>query len=146
MDTAMSLSREIIVLDFGDGSTSPYDFDKPTTSAGGTCKPVSLIQVRDYSFTFSDGLQGGRRQLAGDQRGDLQLRHRDRHLPHQDIRPRPLGRLRHAPRHLHLHHVLLLHEESHSPEPESEFNATKTGRFYLFFQESSLRNATIFRG
>merc|ERR1719328_708381 len=25
----MSLSREIIVLDFGDESTSPYDFDKP---------------------------------------------------------------------------------------------------------------------
>ena len=27
-DNAMSLSREIIVLDFGDEATNPYDFDK----------------------------------------------------------------------------------------------------------------------
>jgi len=31
-DNAMSLSREIIVLDFGDEATNPYDFDKPTKS------------------------------------------------------------------------------------------------------------------
>jgi len=30
-DTTMSLSREIIVLDFGDESTNPYDFDQTTT-------------------------------------------------------------------------------------------------------------------
>merc|ERR1712024_317099 len=28
VDTAISLSREIIVLDFGDEATNPYDFDK----------------------------------------------------------------------------------------------------------------------
>jgi len=32
-DTAMSLSREIIVLDFGDEGTNPYDFDKPSKSS-----------------------------------------------------------------------------------------------------------------
>ena len=29
LDTAMSLSREIIVLDFGDEATSPYESDTP---------------------------------------------------------------------------------------------------------------------
>ena len=39
-DTAMSLSREIIVLDFGDEGTNPYDFDKPSKSSlsNGNCK------------------------------------------------------------------------------------------------------------
>merc|ERR1719510_945845 len=35
VDTAMSLSREIIVLDFGDEATSPYDFDKPRGQPAG---------------------------------------------------------------------------------------------------------------
>ena len=41
-DTAMSLSREIIVLDFGDEGTSPYDFDKPSKSSlsNGNCKKL----------------------------------------------------------------------------------------------------------
>ena len=38
LDTAMSLSREIIVLDFGDEATSPYDFDRTTPQPGGNCK------------------------------------------------------------------------------------------------------------
>jgi len=33
VDTQMRLSHEIIVLDFGDEKTSPFDFDTPTTSA-----------------------------------------------------------------------------------------------------------------
>ena len=34
----MSLSREIIVLDFGDEATSPYDFDRTTPQPGGNCE------------------------------------------------------------------------------------------------------------
>ena len=34
-ETAMSLSREIIVLDFGDEATNPYDFDKPVSRGSG---------------------------------------------------------------------------------------------------------------
>jgi len=34
LDQAMSLSREIIVLDFGDEATSPYDFDRTTPRPG----------------------------------------------------------------------------------------------------------------
>ena len=48
-DNAMSLSREIIVLDFGDEGTNPYDFDKPTKSnPTGNCKfnePNSIRNV-----------------------------------------------------------------------------------------------------
>ena len=43
-DTAMSLSREIIVLDFGDEGTNPYDFDKPVNSnPAGNCKITQNI-------------------------------------------------------------------------------------------------------
>ena len=53
MDTAMSLSREIIVLDFGDEATSPYDFDRTTTRPGGNCK-FKLFSCLIMSFnTFS---------------------------------------------------------------------------------------------
>ena len=46
VDTAMSLSREIIVLDFGDEATNPYDFDKPKgPPAGGNCKILMLIMI-----------------------------------------------------------------------------------------------------
>ena len=71
--------------------------------------------------SLSDRLQSGCRELAWDQWGDFQLSDRDGHLPHPHLRPGSLRRLRPPPRHLHLHHVLLLHEESHSSEPESEF-------------------------
>merc|ERR1719230_1306100 len=45
VDTAMSLSREIIVLDFGDEATNPYDFDKPTTPAGGNLTDFKVDAV-----------------------------------------------------------------------------------------------------
>ena len=72
-------------------------------------------------FSISDRLQSGCSELAWDQWGDLQLSDWDGHLPHPHLRPGSLRRVRPPPRHLHLHHVLLLHEESHSSEPESEF-------------------------
>merc|ERR1711953_141400 len=46
VDTAMSLSREIIVLDFGDETTSPYDFDKPKgPPAGGNLTDFKVDAV-----------------------------------------------------------------------------------------------------
>ena len=49
----MSLSREIIVLDFGDEATSPYDFDRTTTRPGGNCR-FKLFSCLIMSFnTFS---------------------------------------------------------------------------------------------
>jgi len=45
-DTAMSLSREIIVLDFGDEKTNPYDdFDKPTAASSGNLTDYKLDAV-----------------------------------------------------------------------------------------------------
>ena len=118
----MSLSREIIVLDFGDEATNPYDFDKPKgPPAGGNCKISMLIMINFNIAILSDRLQSGRGELARDQRGDIQLGDRDGHLSHPHLRAGALRGLRPPPRHLHLHHVLLLHEESHSSEPESEF-------------------------
>jgi len=45
VDTAMSLSREIIVLDFGDETTSPYDFDKPRGPASGNLTDYKVDAV-----------------------------------------------------------------------------------------------------
>lgn len=45
LDTAMSLSREIIVLDFGDEATSPYDFDRTTTRPGGNLTDFKVDAV-----------------------------------------------------------------------------------------------------
>jgi len=45
LDTAMSLSREIIVLDFGDEATSPYDFDRPTSRPGGNLTDFKVDAV-----------------------------------------------------------------------------------------------------
>ena len=72
----MSLSREIIVLDFGDEATSPYDFDKPRgPPAGGNCKILKIIIIFNKTirifenilmssnfeiFRFSDRFQSGR--------------------------------------------------------------------------------------
>merc|ERR1719350_1267869 len=45
-DATMSLSREIIVLDFGDEATSPYDFDKTTpTPPGGNLTDFKVDAV-----------------------------------------------------------------------------------------------------
>ena len=53
VDTAMSLSREIIVLDFGDEATNPYDFDKPKgPPAGGNCKISMLIMITFHIAIF----------------------------------------------------------------------------------------------
>ena len=39
----MSLSREIIVLDFGDETNNPYDdFEKVAEKQGGNCKYAAL--------------------------------------------------------------------------------------------------------
>ena len=70
VDTAMSLSREIIVLDFGDEATSPYDFDKPRgPPAGGNCKFFLKIILEYFTgmSSLSDRLQSGCRELAWDQ-------------------------------------------------------------------------------
>jgi len=45
LDTAMSLSREIIVLDFGDEATSPYDFGKTTPAPGGNLTDFKVDAV-----------------------------------------------------------------------------------------------------
>ena len=46
-ETAMSLSREIIVLDFGDEKTNPYDdFDKPSAASSGNCEFHYCVYVR----------------------------------------------------------------------------------------------------
>ena len=45
VDTAMSLSREIIVLDFGDEATSPYDFDKPRGPPEGGNRKILIIII-----------------------------------------------------------------------------------------------------
>jgi len=45
LDTAMSLSREIIVLDFGDEATSPYDFDRTTPQPGGNLTDFKVDAV-----------------------------------------------------------------------------------------------------
>ena len=37
-DDTMRLSREIIVLDYGDEQTSPYDFDRGSRPRGGNCE------------------------------------------------------------------------------------------------------------
>jgi len=45
-ETAMSLSREIIVLDFGDEKTNPYDdFDKPSAASSGNLTDYKLDAV-----------------------------------------------------------------------------------------------------
>ena len=51
-DNAMSLSREIIVLDFGDEATSPYDFDKTTQehSAGNSKLFQQTFTAAAFSF------------------------------------------------------------------------------------------------
>ena len=67
-DTAMSLSREIIVLDFGDEGTNPYDFDKPSKSSlsNGNCKILFFVEnLNSNVFCFSDRLQAGCCELAG---------------------------------------------------------------------------------
>jgi len=45
LSTAMSLSREIIVLDFGDEATSPYDFDRTTPRPGGNLTDFKVDAV-----------------------------------------------------------------------------------------------------
>jgi len=45
VDTTMSLSREIIVLDFGDETTSPYDFDRTTMRPGGNLTDFKVDAV-----------------------------------------------------------------------------------------------------
>ena len=59
-DNAMSLSREIIVLDFGDEATNPYDFDKATQgqehSAGNSKLFQQVISQQQHS-NCDDSLQ-----------------------------------------------------------------------------------------
>jgi len=45
-ETAMSLSREIIVLDFGDEATNPYDFDKPLSRGSGASNSGNLTDFK----------------------------------------------------------------------------------------------------
>jgi len=45
-ETAMSLSREIIVLDFGDEATNPYDFDKPVSRGSGAGNSGNLTDFK----------------------------------------------------------------------------------------------------
>lgn len=46
----MRLSREIIVLDYGDEQTSPYDFDKPISrQRGGNCELESQFKALHIS-------------------------------------------------------------------------------------------------
>ena len=148
----MSLSREIIVLDFGDEATNPYDFDKPKgPPAGGNCKISMLIMINFNIAILSDRLQSGRGELARDQRGDIQLGDRDGHLSHPHLRAGALRGLRPPPRHLHLHHVLLLHEKG---EDKHIFIFMSSSSYILVpiqvilqnQKERDCRGSTIFRG
>ena len=50
-DEQMRLSREIIVLDYGDEQTSPYDFDKPLSRPrDGNCE----LQFKAEYISLSD--------------------------------------------------------------------------------------------
>jgi hypothetical protein len=49
----MSLSREIIVLDFGDEATSPYDFDRTTKRPGGNNTDYKVYAV-DWPSTVEE--------------------------------------------------------------------------------------------
>lgn len=51
--TGMSLSREIIVLDFGDEATSPYDFDRTTKRPGGNNTDYKVDAV-DWPTTVEE--------------------------------------------------------------------------------------------
>ena len=73
---------------------------------------------RLFYFAFSDWLQTGCCQLARDKWGDLCRRDRGRHMSNPNFRPRTQCRLWPPPHPLHLHHVLLLHEESHPSKSE----------------------------
>ena len=66
-----------------------------------------------------DGLQAGRCVMAREERAGVQLwGDWGGHLPHEDQRAGPVRGVRPPPRPLHLHHVLLLHEEGYPAEPE----------------------------
>ena len=74
-ETAMSLSREIIVLDFGDEATNPYDFDKPVSRGSGAgnsgnCEYFnqcsnSSINSSAANRLISEVVQSRRRPLLG---------------------------------------------------------------------------------
>ena len=49
VDAQMRLSHEIVVLDFGDEQTSPFDFEKTTS---GNSKYLSFKIVREKRFMY----------------------------------------------------------------------------------------------
>ena len=141
LDTAMSLSREIIVLDFGDEATSPYDFDRTTTRPGGNCKFKLflclilhvLLAVTDFKVDAVNWPGTSEQSFASSTEVDTcptrtSGRFRDFQNCFQDI-VRPsiehiyfsagiVRGVRLVACDLHLHDVLFLHEEGHPPEPE----------------------------